>query len=1021
MKKLLCLSLAFLALVAATILVAWWNLPRLCSYAISRVASGKAEVREVALSYKDGLFHIDFRDLTMDGQVKGTAKSWKMAVNPRYGLYLTHMAVSGFDLTISDAIKGKKEQYITPIDLLEAKDGVLRYGDQVFAIKELRVDHLRTGKPFQYRIEVSDDKWFGTLKTHGDGLYKGKASEFKGRVTVTGMDMAQWDLLMKGIVNGEGAFTYGKDGFSLDGAFRVAGFELKLSELKEPYFADLSGRAHLTYHGGKTAIQVRDVMFKGTPFSVDIGVKGADIAYVDLSSGEVPVDVVKYHVNLDEIAKGASQAWDYVQDGRVSIRKLSYAPDRPIDIDLQVTAVRAEYHGMAFSDIEGALRFGTKNARVSGVKGRFRESAFTGVSASYTYKDRRLSAAGAYSVSLTDIASIADMADIRDMADLDFKGGIAEGTVSVDAKRGAAPVLSGSGFVRDGDMAWKKTPFSVKGSYRFTGERITFDPLMVSRDGTDLAVSGTWGKTYMDLALKGRLDLAHVRRVQPLPVSAGGIADIDLTINRQDPVLTVTGLIGMDQVSYEAPGLMKKDRGIANTVRLDVAIEGSEVRIKRLRYKLDAIDLDLTGEIRKDRRMDLDVTMKIDGFERVAKIFFVDDDMAKGDADMVMSVRDMDLDSRRIPFMKGYINVNNGFVRLPSVTKPFKEIRLRSVFHGDAFDVQIDRFVCGESLLTGGKLHVEGRDSPRFSLSVAMENLKLADFADEFEFKVGSLPPDGPLAHASGTVSLRAKKVKLAALTVENLVLSGMLADRKLDVSELKVDALGGNADLHGAADFSGPLPRFSAYGRVDNITSYQVLAALHAKTQIIDSTGMAYGSLSSAGEKPADWLYNLDGAITFYSRDGVIKKWNLLSKIFGVLNIYDLVRGKVDLAAEGLPYTKMGASFLVKDGVLQTNNFLIDSPSMLITGAGNIDFRRKEVQGAVTVSPLVAIDTIIDKVPVVRSLLKKKTSGFLYAAYDVKGPLDDPEVSVSFVDTVGGKTLELIKNILTLPIGVFE
>jgi len=72
-------------------------------------------------------------------------------------------------------------------------------------------------------------------------------------------------------------------------------------------------------------------------------------------------------------------------------------------------------------------------------------------------------------------------------------------------------------------------------------------------------------------------------------------------------------------------------------------------------------------------------------------------------------------------------------------------------------------------------------------------------------------------------------------------------------------------------------------------------------------------------------------------------------------------------------------------------------------------------------VSPLVAVDTIIDKVPVVRTLLKKKTSGFLYAAYDVKGPLDDPEVKVSFVDTVAGKTLELIKNLLTLPIGVFQ
>jgi ferric-dicitrate binding protein FerR (iron transport regulator) len=75
MKKLLYLSLAFVLLLAAVLLAAWWNMPRLCSYAISRMAGGKAEVRETALSYKDGLFHIELRGLTMDVPVKARQKA----------------------------------------------------------------------------------------------------------------------------------------------------------------------------------------------------------------------------------------------------------------------------------------------------------------------------------------------------------------------------------------------------------------------------------------------------------------------------------------------------------------------------------------------------------------------------------------------------------------------------------------------------------------------------------------------------------------------------------------------------------------------------------------------------------------------------------------------------------------------------------------------------------------------------------------------------------------------------------
>jgi uncharacterized protein YhdP len=89
-----------------------------------------------------------------------------------------------------------------------------------------------------------------------------------------------------------------------------------------------------------------------------------------------------------------------------------------------------------------------------------------------------------------------------------------------------------------------------------------------------------------------------------------------------------------------------------------------------------------------------------------------------------------------------------------------------------------------------------------------------------------------------------------------------------------------------------------------------------------------------------------MSGNVTLYSQDGIIKKWNFLSKALSLLNLYDLVRGKVDLSADGLAYTRMGAKFAAKEGVFKTDNFLIDSPAMLITGSGDIDLRNNEIEG---------------------------------------------------------------------------
>ena len=1016
MKKLLFGSAILAALIVIAALLAWWNLPAIGSYAIGRVAGGKVEIKKVDISYKDGFVSADLGDISVAGKVKGSAKSWKLVLDLKKGLHFKHVAISGFNLEIAD-LKGRKEEYyIVPTDLLEVRDGIVTVAGESFTVRELVAEHLKKGKPFKFRADVQNDEIFGRVRADGDGVLKGRNSTLKGKAEVARMDMGRWTHHMAGIVDGQGSFTYGKGKYSIDGSFRVEGYQLKISELRKQRFDDiLKGRVTVAGSGDTLDIQARDVIFKGTPFEVDVKIEKDDVSEVRLSSGMLNIEHIREYVNLEDIAKGASQVWEYVKDGRVELKKLAYSRKGPFSSELRVADIRTEYEDMIVSNIEGNLRFDEKKMDASGFRGEFKHSVFKDVAGTVTFSDKRVTAKGSYTVDLRDIASRLHLDDTT------LKGGLAEGALTFERKPKGDLDWSGSGSLKDAEIVWKGLPLSADGAYSFTKDAVVFDPLHVRGGETDMALKGTWSKKSIGLSMNGRLAIDHVKQVLPVPVKAGGTAAVSMRIDSEGENLKTSGSVDLKDASYEIKDVMKKGRGIPNPVSFDISKGDKGVAIRNLKYNLESIDLGLSGDIGNDRKMNLDAAMKVDGFEKVAGLFAVTDVKVKGSAEARLSLKGFDLNSRKIPFMKGYISIDDGVVRLPWASRPFTEIKLRADFRGDTFDVNIDSFRCGKSVLRQGRLHAEGLESPRFDLLLDMDTFSLDDFEGESEFKMGSLHRNAVLADANGRISLKAGKVMLKGITGEDLSAAATLAGRKLTVSEFRVGVLGGKADLRGSVDFSGPPPRFQASGKISGITGDSIVKAFDPKSQILDGTGLVKGTISSSGEKPADWLANMDGEVAVYSRNGVIRRWSLLSKVFGILNVYDLLRGRVDLRADGLAYTKMSASFHIKNGIFRTDDLLIDSPSMLITGAGDFNFSKNTVVGNVTVSPLVGIDTVIEKVPIVRSILgRKKGGGFLYSSYEISGTLGDPEVKLSFVDTVGGKSLNLIKNILTLPVEVF-
>ncbi len=479
----------------------------------------------------------------------------------------------------------------------------------------------------------------------------------------------------------------------------------------------------------------------------------------------------------------------------------------------------------------------------------------------------------------------------------------------------------------------------------------------------------------------------------------------------------------MNDIAFQIPGYAAKPQGAPSTAQIEMTKKGALVTIERLFYELDGLKLQGSGTILDSKTVNARVIADIPSIARVAPYFLLPKDTAKGDLSLNLVAKNMELPLKKLPNLTGHVKVNNGFLRLPGLSTPLAGVNLAADFKGTSMDMTVQKLVYGKSTVKQGTLHLQGLDAPKFSLNVDLDRLDLTQSGkgQKSEIRIPLIPQGSILAQASGDISVKAKTVGTDKLQGKNLEITAFMADRKINVSECRTSVFDGNADIKGTIDLSGSDPSFYINSKLLNARSDLLFSAFDTTPREITGKTYVQGTIKTEGGTIPRMIADMDGTLIIYSQDGVIRKWNFLSKLFSLLNLYDLIKGKISFGQNGLVYSKLGATFNIKKGVFHTENFLLDSPSMVITGNGTTDLNKMDVNGTINVSPLIVIDRTIDKIPLVRSILKKKGQGFLYLSYNIKGPLDDPQISPTLTGTVGTKTIELFRNILVLPKEVFE
>ncbi len=275
-------------------------------------------------------------------------------------------------------------------------------------------------------------------------------------------------------------------------------------------------------------------------------------------------------------------------------------------------------------------------------------------------------------------------------------------------------------------------------------------------------------------------------------------------------------------------------------------------------------------------------------------------------------------------------------------------------------------------------------------------------------------------------------KIEAAQVRYQDLFYQQLKVEIKTEEERLHVYPF----QLKGAAgDFWGEgwfMPvekgiRFEIKPRVSNMEARAFMRIISPRSR---NEGISYSGrfhidkaeLEGEGEDFQKIKSSLNGSLRLELENGAIERNNVLSKIFSLLNVSQYFKGRFpDLKTKGLPFREVVAHFQIRDGVAMTEDFLVDSDAMRITGMGKIDLGRNQIDGKVGVHPLGAIDTVLSNIPIAGYILTGKEKAFLSFVYEVKGDLDDPKVEAIPIKSLGEGAFGIIKRILETPIRPFE
>jgi AsmA-like C-terminal region/Protein of unknown function len=487
--------------------------------------------------------------------------------------------------------------------------------------------------------------------------------------------------------------------------------------------------------------------------------------------------------------------------------------------------------------------------------------------------------------------------------------------------------------------------------------------------------------------------------------------------------LLVTASLDLTHVGAAAAEGWGKPEGVPAALEFSLLVNpGHDLKFERVFVDIPPVHVSARGRIslEEDRRFVTHVRIPPVAFRALPKGLMgsavtLTDGSLQGDLRL-----DGQMDNWRMANIRGRVSIKNAAFTMERLEHSIEDVHVDVVFQDSRIDLEHAAVKIEDSRITG-KATIRGwRGMP--DVQVALESPGM---------DLDLLIPKGIRSPIRTALEAITGSTKLSGTaTIQNGVYKG------IEFEEIRAKLSGGNNKLI-VDSIDGTLPVGSVDGQLtlglvadqpislesslilDKVPVVPFLQAFGVKNPPV--TGALSMKAHVRGETGT--YSNLNGEANLIIDKGYFQRMSATSKIIGILNLPTLLAGKVDFSNKGMPFDCLSARVVVKNGIAKIERYVVDSPIMKMTAAGEYDIPNNSTSMVMAVSPLGSYEESLKGLPVFGKLFIGDRPDLVTAFYEVKGPLEDPKVRLlpgrsvaSGVGAVAEMAFDIMKNVFLLP-----
>lgn len=304
-------------------------------------------------------------------------------------------------------------------------------------------------------------------------------------------------------------------------------------------------------------------------------------------------------------------------------------------------------------------------------------------------------------------------------------------------------------------------------------------------------------------------------------------------------------------------------------------------------------------------------------------------------------------------------------------------------------------------------------------INVKAESLEWADAETEVEQKANSAEDinetpesENTTTSLNGKVVVKSDNFKFKGFNWDTVDAEVALLGNRIDVNVNEASLCGINTP--GVLEVTSPNLKLEFETFSENEEFANAIKCLFDKAGIISGDFNLGGTVNSEGEI-VNVMQSLEGELELTSKGGRVSKYGGLARFFSALNFGEIFRGNtIDYEDEGFPYDFIMANADIKDGKLIIKEAAMDGPSLKVVCEGSVDLIDDQLDLKVLVIPVMAVDSVIEKIPLISALLGKDVVSI---PIKVTGDISDPQISQLSPQTIGAGLLGIIKQTLNIPV----